>query len=77
MKWYVGGGATVFHSSSKYDPFKGVSVGLFPTGGADYKFAKIPLNVSADWRPTFLVAKTDQYNGFYGDGFGVSARYTF
>jgi len=77
LKWYVGGGATVFHSSSKYDPYKGVSVGLFPTGGADYKFAKIPLNVSADWRPTFLVAKTDQYSDFYGDGFGISARYTF
>lgn len=77
LKWYVGGGATVFHSSSKHDAFKGVSVGLFPTGGADYKFKKIPLNVSADWRPTFLVAKTDQYSGFYGDGFGIAARYTF
>lgn len=77
LKWYVGGGATVFHSSSKYDPYKGVSVGLFPTGGADYKFEKIPLNVSADWRPTFLVAKTKQYSGFYGDGFGIAARYTF
>ena len=77
LKWYVGGGLTVFHSSSKYDGYKGVSVGVFPTGGADYKFEKIPLAVSADWRPTFLVAKTDQYNGFYGDGFGISARYTF
>lgn len=77
LKWFVGGGVTILHTSSKFDDYKGVSVGLFPTGGADYKFPKIPLNVSADWRPTFLVARTDQYGRFIGDGFGVSARYTF
>ncbi|MFT3902717.1 MAG: hypothetical protein QM727_06065 [Niabella sp.] len=77
LKWYVGGGSTVFHSSSGHKPFKGTSLGFYPTGGADYKFAKIPLNVSADWRPTFLVAKTKQYSNFYADGIGASARFTF
>lgn len=79
LKWYVGGGATVFHTSSSYknSGYKGTGVGLFPTGGADYKFKNIPLNVSADWRPTFLVASPDSYNNFLGDKFGISARYTF
>lgn len=79
LKWYVGGGATVFHTASSYkkSDFRGTGVGLFPTGGADYKFKNIPLNVSADWRPTFLVTAPNAYSNFLGDRFGVSARYTF
>lgn len=79
LKWYIGGGATVFHTSSTYknSGYRGTGVGLFPTGGADYKFKSIPLNVSADWRPTFLVTAPGDYANFLGDKFGVSARYTF
>ena len=36
--------------------------GYFPTGGADYKFGKIPLDVSVDIRPTFRVASPTYYN---------------
>ena len=80
LKWYIGGGATVFHtaSSNKNKAYRGTGFGLFPTGGADYKFKSIPLNVSADWRPTFLVARPERgWNNFLGEQFGVSARYTF
>ena len=79
LKWYIGGGATVFHTSSSYKSggYNGTGVGLYPTGGVDYKFRNIPLNVSADWRPTFLVTAPAAYNNFLGDRVGVSARYTF
>lgn len=78
LKWYVGGGASVINTFSDTKELKGVSVGLFPTGGVDYKFKTIPLNVSADYRPTFIVAKPDRgWNSFIGEQFGLSARYTF
>lgn len=78
LQWYVGGGASIVNTFSDYSEFKGVSAGLFPTGGVDYKFKSIPLNVSADYRPTFFVAKPDEgWSRFSGEQFGVSARYTF
>ncbi|GAB3005671.1 hypothetical protein GCM10027051_00760 [Niabella terrae] len=77
LKWFVGGGIVASHSFSTYDDRQGFNLGLFPTGGADYKFSKIPLAVSADVRPTFhIVEAYDYYNGFYPN-VGVSARYTF
>lgn len=79
LKWFVGGGAVVMHTSSDYNDYKGVSVGAFPTGGVDYKFKSFPLNVSADYRPTFLFVRPDDhlFGSFLGDHFGISARYTF
>ena len=81
LKWFVGGGATVYNSfykksNGQIEDYDGVGFGLFPTGGVDYKFAKIPLNVSADVRPTFRLAGPSAYNAVYGS-FGVAARYTF
>lgn len=79
LKWFVGGGAVVMHTSSDYSDYKGISVGAFPTGGVDYKFKSLPLNVTADYRPTFLFVRPDDhlFRGFLGDHFGISARYTF
>ncbi len=78
LKWYVGGGASVINTFSDTKELKGISAGLFPTGGIDYKFKKIPLNVSADYRPTFVIAKPDRgWNSFLGEQFGIAARYTF
>ena len=82
FKWFVGGGATVFHSfynNSKYGSttdYGGSGFGIFPTGGVDYKFANIPLNLSVDARPTIIVAGGSAYNSFNGSA-GISARYTF
>ncbi|MGC4232395.1 MAG: hypothetical protein QM594_05395 [Niabella sp.] len=77
LKWFIGGGVVVSNSFSNFDDRQGLSVGLFPTGGADYKFKKIPLAVSADVRPTFHVVEAYKYyNSFYPNA-GVSARYTF
>lgn len=78
LQWYIGGGVSLVNTFSKHDEFEGISVGFYPTGGADYKFKKIPLNVSADYRPTFFVARPDQgWNSFIGEQFGIAARYTF
>ncbi len=76
LRWFVGGGGTIFNTFSNHDSYEGFGFGLFPVGGADYKFAKIPLNLSADIRPTFHLTGPDYYNSFYAN-FGIAARYTF
>lgn len=78
FKWFVGGGIVAYNTFSKYDDYKGFGLGVFPTGGVDYKFGNIPLSVSADIRPTIGIIKPyDYYNSFYLGNAGVSARYTF
>lgn len=78
FKWFVGGGAVAYNTFSKYNDYEGFGLGIFATGGVDYKFANIPLNVSADIRPTVGIIKPyDYYNSFYFGNAGVSARYTF
>ncbi|HEX7754481.1 MAG TPA: hypothetical protein VF421_04010 [Niabella sp.] len=76
LKWFIGGGLTMFNSSAKLDHYEGFGLGIYPTGGADYKFAKIPLNLSADVRPTFHITAPDSYDTFY-PYVGIAARYTF
>lgn len=77
LKWFVGGGMVFFNTSSKLDRYDGFGVGIYPTGGVDYKFVKIPLNLSADFRPTFHITAPDAYNTFHGHDVGIAARYTF
>lgn len=82
LQWYVGGGLTAYNSFSSDDNYRGFGLGLFPTGGIDYKFANIPLNLSADVRPTVSLVDPydDNYKGyksFNGGNVGVSVRYTF
>ncbi len=77
FKWYVGGGVTLSNTFSDYDDYSGFSVGLFPTGGVDYKLKNAPFAFSVDLRPTFhIVEGLDYYDGFYFNG-GVTARYIF
>lgn len=78
FRWFVGGGLTAFNTFSSYNDYRGFGLGVFPTGGVDYKIGNIPLNVSADIRPTIALIKPyDYYNGFYAGNFGASVRYTF
>ena len=79
LKWFVGGGVVFSNTFSNNDYYTGFGVGIYPTGGADYKFKKIPLAVSADVRPTFHIVEPFDYSGynnFYPNA-GISARYTF
>jgi hypothetical protein len=78
LQWFVGGGFTLTNTFSDDNGYAGIGLGLFPTGGADYKFGNIPLEVSVDIRPTFRLASPQYYNyeNFYFPDFGFSARYT-
>ena len=77
LKWLVGGRLTAFNT------FSIARLGFdwdISTGGVDYKFANIPLNVSADFRPTFaIVIQTitgivfSTYSRFYAGNVGASA----
>lgn len=79
LQWFVGGGLAAYNTFSSNSDYSGFGLGIFPTGGADYKFSKIPLNVSADFRPTLALVRPDYYyySKFTANNVGVSARYTF
>lgn len=79
LSWFIGGGLTAYHTFSGDKDYAGFGLGIFPTGGGDYKFTKIPLNVSLDFRPTLALVKPEYYfrNDFILNNVGVSARYTF
>lgn len=67
LQWYYGAGAYLgFQSRNTY---------LGPTGviGLDYKFDKIPLNLSLDWKPELDILPRI---AFVPDAFGLSARFT-
>ncbi len=77
LKWYVGGGASIFFWSYG-DAFVGsygsTSFGVLGVLGLDYKFTEAPINLSLDWVPLLFL------NGFgrgFGSGYGaLSVRYT-
>lgn len=76
--WFAGGGLTSGIWTSYNGQNSGVSFGLALQGGAEYKFKKIPLRLSADFRPALNFLKPSAQPFFpYADSFGASARYTF
>jgi len=78
LQWFIGGGLTLTNTFSDVTGYSGIGLGLFPTGGVDYKFGNIPLDVSVDLRPTFRVASPMYYDyeNIYFPDFGFSARFT-
>lgn len=78
LKWYVGGGASVFFWS--YDDafirgYSSTTLGVMGVAGLDYKFSEAPVNLSVDWVPTFFIG--DGYVSGFGGGYGaLSVRYT-
>lgn len=65
--WYAGVGASMLID----DPFL---LGASGELGLSYMFNKVPISLSADWRPTFyIIENTD----FHAGGFGVNVRYVF
>lgn len=80
LKWYWGFGARVGSWGGDWDLVDGDDDGSFFVGlcgnlGLDYKFSNAPINLSADWIPTFLLSGWG--NGFTGEGGGLAIRYTF
>lgn len=69
LKWYVGGGLQALFY--KYN--LGTGWWLRPMGGLDYKINSAPLNLSFDWRPTFVLNKG---GGSDIGRFGLGVRFT-
>lgn len=80
LKWYVGPGAHVgFYDKGKdnnnYNDGDGSTFfGIDGVLGLDYKFNKVPINISLDWQPYFEFGDN---RGFYGSGGGLGIRYAF
>ncbi|MFA7401935.1 MAG: hypothetical protein GX612_05940 [Bacteroidales bacterium] len=80
--WFAGGGLSVGPTFGA-NPFSnnpvGFRLGLNGIGGAEYKFAKIPLTLQADVRPgvAFYIWGGGFYPRFDYSLLNASARYTF
>lgn len=83
--WFAGGGVSggyAFGGAASYFYTTSYSYGLIginAIGGAEYKFAKIPLTLQADIRPGvgFYINSYDHAVGFDYNFLNLSARYTF
>lgn len=75
LRWYAGGGAFLGQASFDY-PLDTSVFNYGPTGvlGLEYKFQNIPLAISADWQPVFLI---NSGGGFTGENGGIGVKYTF
>lgn len=83
--WFIGGGANIgfslphIHHTIYYGHANFV-FGVNAFGGAEYKFANIPLALQVDARPGFFLFSNrhhEPYILFDYNFFNVSARYTF
>lgn len=75
LKWYVGGGGHVNYFSWKDSNVDAVtSFGVTGIIGVEYKFANLPLAISADWQPGFIISPS---SGFSAENGGVGVKYTF
>ena len=56
LQWYYGGGVN-FSTWQKIALLGGsyYEIGIAPNLGLDYKLENYPINISADWAPTFVV----------------------
>lgn len=66
LNWYFGGGASVYFwtfDSGFLNNDGSTSIGIQGYLGLDYRIPDTPVNITADWVPTFFL------NGF-GSGFG-------
>ena len=72
MRFYLGGGGQfgIKDDSNGGGSFGG-EVGVL---GLDYKFQKLPINLSIDWQPAYQFGETDDFTGDFG---GIAVRFAF
>ncbi|MES2456456.1 MAG: hypothetical protein V4594_12980 [Bacteroidota bacterium] len=75
LQWYVGGGGHVNYFRWKDQDIDGVtSYGVAGVVGLEYKIATLPLAVSADWQPGYMISPS---SGFSAENGGIGIKYTF
>jgi hypothetical protein len=67
VNWYVGVGPSL----GFFDTF---ILGASGEIGLEYKFNGVPISISGDWRPTFILLEN---TNFWAGGFGFNVRYVF
>lgn len=75
LRWYIGGGGHVNYFSYKgggYDPI--TSFGVVGILGLEYKIKSLPLAISADWQPGYMISPS---SGFSAENGGIGVKYTF
>ncbi|MFZ1704921.1 MAG: hypothetical protein WAT79_11290 [Saprospiraceae bacterium] len=79
LQWYWGGGASITTWTFGVLDEGYIELGLSGVIGLDYTLENIPLNLSVDWAPTFVVYDTWDFTGSYNrfrSGYGAfTARY--
>jgi hypothetical protein len=70
LRAYVGGGGIVGFKNEEAGG--GAVLGVSGVIGLDYKFLKMPLNLSLDWQPSYQIGKVDGMKNFGG----IAVRYT-
>ncbi len=75
FRWYVGPGVHVQFNDDGSVNGGNNYMGLDAVIGIDWKLKGIPLNISADWQPSFDFV--DNGNNFKGGFGGISFRYVF
>ena len=75
LKWYTGVGVTVFLDDSPLDNIAPSFYGLQSYAGLEYVFEDIPLSISVDWIPTYLLNDEWSNIGFSGDYGTLAVRY--
>lgn len=84
LKWYVGGGAYAGTFSFKDSDFipesdgtSNVYFGLSGVLGLEYRIKSLPIAISADWQPVYLLKDYDDNTGFGAENGGIGIKYTF
>ncbi|WP_162618737.1 hypothetical protein [Pedobacter yulinensis] len=84
LSWYLGGGAQAGNFTYKgiyNNPAAGndsqMYYGVSGVAGLEYKFRSLPLAVSADWQPVFLLQDYSDRTGFAAENGGLGLKYTF
>ncbi|HLO81484.1 MAG TPA: hypothetical protein VK166_11015 [Chitinophagaceae bacterium] len=67
FQWFFGGGAYVSFNDNDV-------VGAMGVVGLDYKFQKVPINISIDWKPELSLVKEV---GFEAATVGLGIRFAF
>ncbi|MBA4167784.1 MAG: hypothetical protein H0X41_09625 [Chitinophagaceae bacterium] len=68
LKWYAGVGPQIYLYSG------GSDFAISPMAGLDYKITDVPLSLTFDWRPRFILTHGGDFNAAR---FGIGFRYAF